>query len=161
MLKRLLIIAATISLGLTGCSEKTEEDISTTLDSAAQKVENAAETAVDTIQSKIDGIGNDSADVANRQEITVTLSDFKIDMPMTLKPGQTRFNISNTGKTEHNFELEGTAGEADGKEDKLMVNLDPGDKTHLDVDLKAGTYTVYCPVGNHAGRGMRHTVTVK
>ncbi|HET6511425.1 MAG TPA: hypothetical protein VFH43_04490, partial [Candidatus Kapabacteria bacterium] len=87
MLKRLLLIAAVLPIGLASCSEKTEEEISTTLDSAAQKVENAAESAVDTIQSKVDGIGNDSADVADRQEITVTLSDFKIDMPMTLKPG--------------------------------------------------------------------------
>jgi uncharacterized cupredoxin-like copper-binding protein len=157
MLKRLLLIAAIASVGMTGCSKKTEEEVSTTIDSATEKIGNA----VDTLGAKIDRIGDDSADVANRQQVDVTLSDFKIGMPMNLKPGQTRFNISNTGKTEHNFEIEGATGDADGKEDKLMANLDPGEKTHLDVDLKAGTYNVYCPVDDHAKKGMKHKLTVK
>jgi uncharacterized cupredoxin-like copper-binding protein len=161
MLRRLLAVAAIASIGLSACSEKTKEDVSTTIDSATEKIGNAAESTIDTIGAKLDGIGNDSADIANRQQVDVTLSDFKISMPMNLKPGQTRFNISNTGKNEHNFEIEGTAGDADGKEDKLMANLDPGEKTHLDVDLKPGTYNVYCPVGTHADKGMKHKLTVK
>lgn len=161
MLTRLLAVLVLTTVALSSCSEKTKEDISTTIDSTAEKISTAAENTIDTIKSKVDGLGNDSGSVADRHEVSVTLSDFKIDMPMNLKAGQTRFNIVNTGKTEHNFELEGNAGDANGKEDKLTMNLDPGEKTHLDVDLVAGTYKIYCPVGNHEGKGMKHTVTVK
>lgn len=161
MLKRLLAVVAVAAIGLSSCSEKTQEEVSTTIDSAAEKISTAAENTIDTIGAKIDGIGTDSADLANRQQVEVTLSDFKISMPMNLKAGQTRFNISNAGKNEHSFELEGKTGDADRKEDKLLANLDPGEKTHLDVDLQPGTYEVYCPVGNHADRGMKHTLTVK
>lgn len=161
MLKRLLAVLAIASIGLSSCSEKTKEEVSTTIDSAAEKIGNAAENTIDTIQSKVGGIGNDSADVANMQQVKVTLSDFKIAMPMNLKPGMTRFNIANTGKTEHNFEIEGTATDGDDKSDKLMMNLDPGDSTHLDFELKAGTYNVYCPVDGHAAKGMKHKLTVK
>ena len=154
-MKKFVLPFLLVSTILTSCSQKTEEEISTTIDSAAEKISNAAKNTVDSM-----GIGDSSATM-DRQEIKVTLSDFKIDMPMELKAGQTRFNITNTGKVEHSFELEGNDGNADAKNDRLMTNLDAGDSTHLDVDLRAGTYTVYCPVGNHAGRGMKHTVTVK
>jgi uncharacterized cupredoxin-like copper-binding protein len=155
-MRKILLIAVMAPFLLLSCTQKTEEEISNTLDSATQKVGDAAQSTIDTIQSRMD-----SGSVANRQEITVTLSDFKIDMPMQLKAGQTRFNVSNTGKTEHSFELEGKSGDADRKNDRLVANLDPGASTHLDVDLQPGEYTVYCPVGNHADRGMKHTVTVK
>jgi uncharacterized cupredoxin-like copper-binding protein len=161
MLKGLLILSAVMLIALSSCTTKTKEDVSTTIDSAADKIGNAAENTLDTIKSKIDNIGDDSAAVANMQQVKVTLSDFKIAMPMTLKPGQTRFNITNTGKTEHNFEIEGTATDGDDKSDKLMMNLDPGDSTHLDFELKAGTYNVYCPVDQHAAKGMKHKLTVK
>jgi uncharacterized cupredoxin-like copper-binding protein len=161
MLRRLLAVAAIALVGLSSCSEKTKEEVSTTLDSATDKIGTAAEKTIDTIKSKVDNIGNDSAEVANMQKVKVTLSDFKIAMPMDLKAGKTRFFIANTGKNEHNFELEGTTGDGAGKEDKLMMNLDPGDSTHLDVDLRAGTYNVYCPVANHADKGMKHKLTVK
>jgi uncharacterized cupredoxin-like copper-binding protein len=148
-------------VALSSCNTKTKEDVSTTIDSAAEKIGNAAENTIDTIKSKVDGIGNDSAAIANMQQVKVTLSDFMIAMPMNLKAGQTRFNIANVGKTEHSFEIEGEAKDGDDKSDKLMMNLDPGDSTHLDFELKAGTYNVYCPVGNHAEKGMKHKLTVK
>ena len=34
-------------------------------------------------------------------------------------------------------------------------------KTSVTADLKAGTYTFYCPVGNHRAEGMEGTLTVK
>lgn len=158
MLKRLLVLAVLSGSMLIGCSEKSREEVSTSLDSTASSIGRATEDALDTIGKKLGDIGSDSTSGAQsaKQEIAVTLSDFKINMPMDLKAGQTRFNIVNTGKYDHNFELEGQ-----GKHDKLMANLEPGGKTHLDVDLKPGTYKVYCPVGNHESRGMTHTVTVK
>ena len=34
-------------------------------------------------------------------------------------------------------------------------------KTSVTADLKAGTYTFYCPVGNHRAEGMEGTLTIK
>jgi uncharacterized cupredoxin-like copper-binding protein len=42
----------------------------------------------------------------------------------------------------------------------LPENLAPGASGTLTVDLAAGTYEVYCPVGNHADEGMRVDLTV-
>jgi plastocyanin len=43
----------------------------------------------------------------------------------------------------------------------LSQPLPRGDTGTLTVELKPGTYTFYCPVDSHKGRGMSHTVTVK
>lgn len=81
--------------------------------------------------------------------VEVTLTDFRIDMPSTLPAGPTTFRITNAGKSEHNFEVEG-----EGIETELAQNLQPGESGTLEVDLRPGTYHVYCPVANHEERGM-------
>jgi uncharacterized cupredoxin-like copper-binding protein len=78
-----------------------------------------------------------------------------IAMPSELPAGPTTFAITNDGTTEHNFEVEGQ-----GIEEELPENLAPGASGMLTVDLAPGTYEVYCPVGDHAGEGMRLELTV-
>lgn len=90
-----------------------------------------------------------------RNTVNVTLADFRIEMPESLPAGPTTFNITNSGSAEHNFEIEG-----EGIERELPQNLGAGQSGTLEVDLQPGTYRVYCPVGNHAGRGMEMQVTV-
>ena len=87
--------------------------------------------------------------------VQVSLSDFAIDMPAELAAGPTVFTITNDGEVPHNFEIEGQ-----GIEVELEENLQPGETGTLEVDLQPGTYEVYCPVGNHADRGMRLELTV-
>lgn len=36
----------------------------------------------------------------------------------------------------------------------------PGESGSLTVDLQAGTYQIWCPVGNHRSQGMQTTLTV-
>lgn len=159
IMKRLVCLLL-ISFTLISCSKSTREEVGEAADSVAQDISRTTETALDTIGKKLSDIGDDG-NSTSRQAVAVTLTDFKINMPSSLAAGQTRFNIANKGTKKHNFEIEGSAGDAKGKEDKLLVNLDPGDSTHLDVDLKPGTYTVYCPVGDHEKRGMTMSLTVK
>ena len=94
--------------------------------------------------------------VAASAETQVELSEYEIRMPQTLTAGHQRFRIVNAGKENHNFEVTGNGVSA-----KLPDDLTRGDTTEIDMDLKPGTYTVFCPVDGHRGKGMQTTVTVK
>ena len=85
----------------------------------------------------------------------VHLMEYAIHMPDTLPAGRVAFNVENAGKETHAFEIEGN-----GIEEKTN-DLSRGNTTSLEVDLKPGTYTVYCPIKGHAEKGMKKTVTVK
>jgi uncharacterized cupredoxin-like copper-binding protein len=64
------------------------------------------------------------------------------------------FKAVNTGGIIHSLEIEGN-----GIEEETPI-LDPGQSANLKVNLKAGTYEIYCPVGGHAEQGMEGTITV-
>src|SRR5438445_659402 len=89
------------------------------------------------------------------QQIQVQLTEYEIRMPDTLPAGHQTFHLANAGKLKHNFAIEGN-----GISQKLSSDLTSGDWVPLTVDLKPGTYTVYCPVDKHRGRGMERTITV-
>lgn len=85
----------------------------------------------------------------------VHLIEYAVHLPATLPAGPIAFNVENGGKEDHAFEIEGN-----GIHQKTDV-LPRGNTASLKVDLQPGTYTVYCPVKDHAKRGMKTTVTVK
>jgi uncharacterized cupredoxin-like copper-binding protein len=88
-------------------------------------------------------------------KIEVKLSEYKIDMPDTVPAGSTTFEVTNTGKEVHNFEIEGNGIE------KRVGKLKPGESKTLLVELKAGKYEVYCPVPGHKSHGMSLDLTVR
>ncbi len=67
----------------------------------------------------------------------------------------TAFRVTNNGTLEHNFEIAG-----DGINNFFDTNLKPGDTRTMVVDLKPGTYRVWCPVNGHAQLGMDMQLTV-
>lgn len=85
----------------------------------------------------------------------VHLIEYAVHMPATLRAGRVAFNIENGGKETHAFELEGNGIHAKSNE------LTRGNTTSLEVELKPGTYTVWCPVKDHAQKGMKTTITVQ
>lgn len=85
----------------------------------------------------------------------VHLIEYSIHMPDTLPAGHVAFNIENGGKENHGFEIEGNGVHLKSTE------LSRGNTTSLEADLKPGTYTIWCPVDGHKGKGMVKTVTVK
>jgi uncharacterized cupredoxin-like copper-binding protein len=87
--------------------------------------------------------------------IEVKLSEYKIEMPETVPAGSTTFKVTNTGKEMHNFEIEGNGIE------KRVGKLNPGETKTLLVELKLGTYEVYCPVPGHKSDGMSLDLTVR
>jgi plastocyanin len=87
--------------------------------------------------------------------VDVKLTEFTIEMPRTITPGQVTFSVTNAGTMEHNFEVEG-----EGLEKSFETKLKPGETRNLQIDLPAGTYAVYCPVDDHQERGMRLEIKV-
>ena len=88
--------------------------------------------------------------------VDVKLTEYKIEMPALIVAGATTFNVTNSGKETHGFEIEGS-----GIEKALKPRLKKGESSSLQVDLKPGTYKVYCPVLGHKMRGMSLDLTVK
>jgi len=88
--------------------------------------------------------------------VDVKLTEFKIDMPNSLPAGTTTFKVTNDGKVVHNVEIVGN-----GIDKKLDANLQAGQSGTMQVDLKPGTYDVYCPVDSHKQNGMDLQLTVK
>jgi len=70
------------------------------------------------------------------------------------KAGTVTINFDNPSTTPHAVEIEGNGVEE-------ASDTVTSSKTSVTADLKAGTYTFYCPVGNHRAEGMEGTLTIK
>ena len=70
------------------------------------------------------------------------------------KPGQVTVVLDNPSSVPHAIEVEGEGLEEEGK------TVGKGGVSKVTVDLKAGEYEYYCPVGNHQAAGMEGTLTV-
>ncbi len=88
-------------------------------------------------------------------EVAVTLTDFSIEMELSPRAGITTFVVTNDGATEHNFAVVG--GVIDTRFDEPLA---PGETRTLTTDLDAGTYDVFCPIGDHEQRGMATSIQV-
>jgi uncharacterized cupredoxin-like copper-binding protein len=85
-----------------------------------------------------------------RQTITITETDYALE-PSSVdleEAGTYAFEVVNEGEVAHALEVEG-----EGIEEETDT-LDPGQRATLTVELEGGTYELYCPVGDHADRGM-------
>ena len=99
--------------------------------------------------------GSQAAGAATTSQ-RVELNEYSIRMPPSLTPGQQSFTIVNGGKEIHSFEIEGNGVRA-----RLPSDLPRGDSAKLELDLKPGSYDVWCPVEGHRAKGMSTTITVR
>lgn len=147
-----LLVAA---LGLAACEgveEREPEEVGVEQGAAALDEGVAAEPAGG--GEYFDGEAEPATPAAGTAAIEVRLHGRTIEMPSSLPPGETTFLVTNTGEHEHGFEVEGNGLE------RAIESLPPGETAELTVDLQPGTYTVYCPVGNHREEGMVTTLRV-
>src|SRR5687767_5186097 len=146
MMKRLLAGFGMLVL-LLGCQAGTETAVDTSSTSITETMTQT--TGTETVVTE-------TSTATTPSTVQVTLVDYRIEMPASLPAGMTTFEIRNSGQRDHNFEIEGQ-----GIEQKLPTSLKSGQSGTLEVDLRPGTYTVYCPVGNHAEEhGMTRQLTV-
>jgi uncharacterized cupredoxin-like copper-binding protein len=140
----------------------------------AVRAEGPAEKAADIAQDTVDTAKNVGHSVANgakkagrkvadaltpdsdARAFDVTLKEYGINMPATAEPGKTAFVVKNEGKQSHSFEVVGN-----GTDQKFHTNVPPNETKVLHVNLKKGTYTVYCPMDGHRGKGMEQKLTVR
>ena len=89
--------------------------------------------------------------------VKVSLSEWKIQLtPARVPPGAVTFEVSNAGSIPHAFEVEGRGLE------QRIAQIQPGTTARLKLDLRAGSYETYCPMGkgSHKMRGMMNHLMV-
>jgi uncharacterized cupredoxin-like copper-binding protein len=90
------------------------------------------------------------------KSVAVTEVEFKIELPSTtLAPGTYAFDLTNKGQVGHDLVFNGP-----GVDNEKTPVIDPGKTARLTVDLKTGTYDVYCSVPGHKQAGMDVKVKV-
>ncbi len=150
------IALATVAL-LAACqpgpADQTKNSPSQSSTMASQEAATQTSTMNPVLAPETDDPASRPTAAAPTQE--VHLIEYQIHMPKSLSAGRIAFNVENGGKEDHAFEIEGN-----GVHQQTTV-LKRGDTTALEVDLKPGTYTVYCPVDGHKDKGMTTTLVVK
>jgi plastocyanin len=95
------------------------------------------------------------------QEITINAADFTFE-PTTISVNAgdaVHFTVTNNGQRSHNVEFE--LEEADVETKLFDTNLQAGETRTVDYTFEqAGTWVMYCPVGNHRSQGMEGTAEV-
>jgi plastocyanin len=85
--------------------------------------------------------------------VTVTEREFRITpSARTIPRGRVRFLVKNTGRYPHALAIRGAGL------NKRTAVIKPGKSGVLVVDLRSGSYALWCPVPGHAARGMKATV---
>jgi plastocyanin len=74
---------------------------------------------------------------------------------MTAKAGKVTVTFDNPSTVPHAVEIEGNGVEAESE------TVTAAEAPPIEVDLQPGTYTYYCPVGDHEAAGMKGTLTVE
>jgi plastocyanin len=73
----------------------------------------------------------------------------------TVAAGDLEFDPVNHGEDAHDFSIRNSGGQI------TSVPLASGESTVVNVNLPAGTYTLYCSLPGHEGLGMKATLTVQ
>jgi hypothetical protein len=89
--------------------------------------------------------------------VKVNLSEWKVRLtPSRIAPGPVTLEVTNAGTIPHAFEVEG------GRLEQSTPQIQPGATATLKLNLLAGSYEAYCPVGkgSHKMLGMINRLTV-
>ncbi len=87
--------------------------------------------------------------------VEVLLHEFEIVMPSEIEEGPVTLSVVNAGSRPHDLEIDGQ-----GMRVSLPGALQMGERRTLELELRPGTYRVWCPMPEHADLGMVTTLTV-
>ena len=147
-----LLLAMTL---LGACQRDAPEDLTKTMPSRPGNSTPApAPTGTQATSPQLD---QPSARPAGSAQATqaVELIEYQIRMQQTMPAGTHTFTVTNAGKEQHGFVIEGHGQRAS------ITEVMRGDSGQVTVKLPGGTYEVWCPVDGHKAKGMRTTVTVR
>ena len=156
MRTKLLLLAAVVTLAACPGPNGTKQPSQTSTTTVNPQASPQNATAMNPVMPPQRDVPAKRTAGAASPSIDVQLTEYEIQMPDTLQAGHESFAIANAGKENHSLVVEGN-----GVHQALSNPLTRGDRTTLDLDLKPGTYTVWCPMPGHADKGMKRTVTVK
>ena len=102
-----------------------------------------------------DGGGAETGAAAASETMHVVATDFAFDpSAITASDGNLTFELMNEGGAPHALAIRGNGV------DESSDTVDGGQSTTFEVSLQDGSYEIYCPVGDHADRGMVGTLQV-
>ncbi|MBV9493119.1 MAG: hypothetical protein JOZ54_02650 [Acidobacteria bacterium] len=156
-----IVLAAALVCALVACSPKSEDEsqsspTQSTTSSAAPNAQEPHAREMNPPAPPQNELPSARIGEAAPPEIQVEVTEYAIRIPPQIPAGHQTLTITNSGKEKHGLVLE-----SDGHEYALPEPLARGAKGSLNVDLKPGTYNVYCPVPGHKEKGMSTTVVVK
>jgi len=92
---------------------------------------------------------------ASKTSIHVTEREFRIGLPAKSAPaGPVELEIRNAGHYPHELAIAGPGVKA------RTPMIKPGKSAKLTVTLRAGSYSLWCPIPGHAAKGMKAALTV-
>ncbi len=131
------LLAVTAVLALAGCGGSDEKSSSSSGSSSSSN------------SSSSSGGGGETLKLAADK------SALKFDKTsLTAKAGKVTLEMENPSEIPHAVAIKGNGVDVDGK------TVGNGETSTASTDLKAGTYTFYCPVPGHEAAGMKGTLTV-
>ena len=109
------------------------------------------------VAAALAGCGSDDGDdgeAAPADAVELVATDFAFEpSSLTLDAaGEHTLTLANQGEFPHALAFDDL--------DAATGNVDPGASGEVTVELEPGSYTLYCPVGNHRDQGMEGTLVV-
>ena len=148
VMKKSLLFASLLVLSLACAKTETATDTAATAGDTA-----ATETATHPASPGGTAL---VPDVVAGTTVLVMISDGSIAVrEQTIPPGPAVLTIENRGTGVHNLHIEG-----EGISRAAADSIAQGGTGTLDANLKAGTYTLYCPVMDHRDKGEQVSITV-
>ena len=90
--------------------------------------------------------------------VQVTAVEYHYTLSRTAVPaGKVIFEFVNHGQDEHNLNVQPSTGPSAGS----LPTAKSGTISKLEVELRPGTYTLFCSLPEHEAKGMKATLSVE
>jgi plastocyanin len=148
-----LALAGALFAGCGGDDDEPETAATATPNGAVEDAQDTAEDAIDEAEDAAD----EAADTAEGAVAVASPESGALEFEpteLTTKAGTVTVAYANPSSTPHAFAIDGVDG-------GVGETVTQGAAPPLQVELEAGEYEFYCPVGGHRAAGMVGTLTVE